>query len=82
MPAAKALAHRMRIVRTPDPRRCHLINANVAPALTGAGIQDYACGSCGTVLLASVTHDLVQDAAVRCATCGLYNDLPPARRGR
>jgi hypothetical protein len=68
---------KMRLVTRPDPRRCHLIPANVAPALKGEGGVDYACGGCGRVLLEAVSPKLVQDVAVRCVTCRRYNDVPP-----
>jgi hypothetical protein len=70
---------KMRLVRRPDPSRCHLIPANVAPALKGEGGGDYACAFCGRVLLESVSPERVQDVAVRCVTCGRYNDVPPAQ---
>lgn len=71
----------MRLVRRPDPRRCQLIDANTAPALTGEGELDYACAACGTVLVARVSRANVVDVAVRCAACGRCNDIPPAARG-
>jgi len=69
----------MRLVTRPDPSRCHLIPANAAPALKGEGGLDYACGYCARVLLESVSPERVQDVAVRCVTCGRYNDVPPVR---
>ncbi len=77
MPQPKLSAQRMRLVRNPDPRRCCIIEANTSPALKGEGDHDYACASCTTVLMASVSHRLVQDIAVRCTSCGRYNEVLP-----
>ncbi len=76
----KLSAFRMRLIRNPDPRRSWVIETNTAPVLRGEGDRDYACAACTTVLMASVSHRLVEDIAVKCTTCGRYNEVLPVPR--
>jgi DNA-directed RNA polymerase subunit RPC12/RpoP len=52
------------------------------PLFRGTGDTDYLCGSCGSVIAASMgpNQRVIGDAAT-CATCGAENEFPPHLRG-
>jgi hypothetical protein len=52
------------------------------PLFRGTGDTDYLCGSCGSVIAASMgpNQRVIVDAAT-CAACGAENEFPPQLRG-
>lgn len=52
------------------------IEGMVAPVITGKGHKDYACGSCGSLLLQRVRTTQVRDLVLRCPRCGSLNEVP------
>jgi hypothetical protein len=52
------------------------------PLFRGAGDTDYLCGSCGSVMAASMApNQRVNVDAATCAACGAENEFPLHLRG-
>jgi DNA-directed RNA polymerase subunit RPC12/RpoP len=52
------------------------------PLFRGTGDTDYLCGSCGSVIAASMgPNQRVNVDAATCATCGAENEFPLHLRG-
>jgi DNA-directed RNA polymerase subunit RPC12/RpoP len=52
------------------------------PLFRGTGDTDYLCGSCGSVIAASMgPNQRVNVDAATCATCGAENEFPQHLRG-
>lgn len=48
--------------------------------ISGAGGNDYVCGKCGALLMSKVQKPMFANGALRCNSCGRYNDgIRPAK---
>ena len=45
------------------------------PLVSGEGDADYACGSCEQVLAKQVWQWEIQNAVLRCPSCGSHNEV-------
>ena len=50
-----------------------VIRSRSAPALTGTGSIDHACGGCDVVIAASMKEGEIAGVAFRCPACGRVN---------
>jgi predicted RNA-binding Zn-ribbon protein involved in translation (DUF1610 family) len=50
------------------------------PFVTGEGVIDYQCGSCGHFMLKSLRWAQVTQAVYKCPKCGNYNQIEPIGR--
>jgi hypothetical protein len=60
----------------PSLRSRSVIACKVAPALRGAGMNDYACGGCGDLLARNIAPGQLQLIAFKCFVCGKYSEPP------
>ena len=71
----------MNVIPEPDPdEKRAVINLEfIGPAMKGDGPMDYACGSCGTVLLQWVEYKQVEGIVFKCGKCREFNEVPIAQ---
>ena len=66
---------KLKVIPKPGPGRLNFINASATvqgPLMKGPGDIDFACGSCGYVLVKGLGSQ-VEGFALQCPSCRKYN---------
>lgn len=66
----------MMVVPKPDDTKHTIMASQTSPLMRGTnGPDNYYCGSCGDLLVATIHPNQIGGVFFRCTDCGAYNDI-------